>query len=255
MISCLGDFQEKKLLDYSDENGKFKFEVIERDFNENDSLNFEEKRFVVLDSQHRIINKNNLQFFFYNNQNKLQEIKSVYRRGGKTNILINKYLYNDKGNLIYITYRFNNKIDTVRKFKYNSFNQLVEEFYLIKSLSVKYKYDNNKISEKKEFEKGGISENFKFSYDSKGNKSIQNRTFNGDQKLRTYFKYNSENRLINKRDSSLTTFGNPNEYVEFIDEYYYDKTDSLIERRQLGRVLNDKEFKLRGKTTYEYKKL
>ncbi|MCY0977363.1 hypothetical protein PGH12_00395 [Chryseobacterium wangxinyae] len=139
LISCVGDFEEKKLLGYSDKNGKLHFEIIEKDFNKNDSLNFSEKRFVVLDSQNRIINKNNSQFLFYGNQNRLQEIRSVYRRGGKTNIVVYKYLYDEKQNLRLITFQFK-KVDTIQTFKYNNLNQLIQEDYPFRKFSVNYKY-------------------------------------------------------------------------------------------------------------------
>ncbi|MCJ8154586.1 hypothetical protein MKJ01_12510 [Chryseobacterium sp. SSA4.19] len=254
IISCEGDFEEKRLLDYSEKNGKVKFEIIKRDFTKNDSLNFEEKRFVVFDSRNRIINKNNSQFFFYDHNNKLKEIKSIYRRGGKTNILIDKYLYDEKQNLIFITYQFN-EVDTTQIIRYNKSNQLIQKDYPLRHLSIKYKYVKDKISEIRESENESISKNSKFIYDSIGNKLIEDWEFKENQRLRTYFKYNSRNKPIYKRDSALTNSGNPNEYVEFIDKYYYDKNDSLIEKRQYGRFLSEKEFKYRGKTTFEYKRI
>lgn len=254
MISCVGDFEEKRLLKYSDEAGKFRFEIIERDFNENDSLNFEEKRMVVLDSQHRIINRNNLQFLFYNNQDKLLEIKSVYRRGGKTNILIYKYFYDEKQNLKFITYQFN-KVDTIQTFEYNALNQLIQKKYPFRNFIIQYKYDKGGISEITEFEHENISKHSTFIYDNKGNKSIEDWVFNENKKMRTYFKYNSKNKLISKRDTSFTNSGAPNECVETLDKYYYDKNDSLVEKKQYDRVLSEKEFKYRGKITYDYKKL
>ena len=254
MISCFGDFEEKKLLDYSDKNEKLKFEIIEKDFNEDDSLNFEEKRFIVLDFQNRIINKDNSQFFFYNNQNKLQEIKSVYRRGGKTNILICKYLYDKKQNLKLITYQFR-EVDTIQILEYDEMNHLIQKHNPFRKSLIKYKYDKDKISEMTEFENGEVSKYSTFIYDDKGNKSVEDWVFNKNQRMRTYFKYNSKNKLISERDSSFTNSGHPNESVESLDKYFYDKNDSLIEKRQYDRVLSEKELKYRGKTTYFYKKL
>lgn len=254
IISCVGDFEEKKLLDYSYKNSKLHFEITEKDYNEKDSLNFEEKRFIILDSQNRIINKNNLQFLFYNNQNKLKEIKSVYRRGGKTNILSYEYFYDKKQNLKFITYQYN-ETDTIQIFKYNKLSQLIQKDYPFRKSSIKYKYDKDQISEIVEFENGKVSKYSKFIYDDKGNKSIQNWIFNENQKMRTYFKYNSKNKLISERDSSFTNSGNPNENVEFLDKYFYDKNDSLVEKKHYDRILSEKEFKYRGKTTYNYKQL
>lgn len=254
IISCLGDFEEKKLLDYSDKNEKFKFEIIEKDFNADDSLNFEEKRFVVLDFQNRIINKNNSQFLFYNNQNKIQEIKSVYRRGGNTNILIYKYLYDKNQNLKLITYQFND-VDTIQILEYDEMNHLIQKYNPFRKSLIKYKYHKDKISEITEFENGEVSKYSTFIYDNKGNKSVEDWVFNKNQRMRTYFNYNSKNKLISERDSSFTNSGHPKESVESLDKYFYDKNDSLTEKRQYGRVLSEKEFKYQGKITYEYKKL
>ncbi|GGG52797.1 hypothetical protein [Epilithonimonas arachidiradicis] len=254
VISCSGDIEEQKLLRFSDENKKYEFEIIEKDFNEKDSLNFEKKYYKILDSQYRLINENNLQFSFYNSHNKLSEIKSVYRRGGKTNILIYKYLYDKKQNLKLITYQFND-VDTIQIFKYNEMNQLIQKDYPFRKSLIKYKYDKDKISEITEFENGEISKYSKFSYDDKGNRSIEDWVFNENQRMRTYFKYNSKNKLISKRDTSFTNSGHPNEYVEFLDKYFYNKNDSLIEKRQYGRILSEKKFEYRGKTTYDYKQL
>ncbi len=254
VISCSGDIEEQKLLRFSDENKKYEFEIIEKDFNEKDSLNFEKKNYKILDSQHRVINENNLRFSFYNTHNKLSEIKSVYRRGGKTNILIYKYLYDKKQNLKLVTYQFN-EVDTIQILKYNEMNQLIQKYYPFRQSLIKFKYDKDKISEITEFENGEVSKYSTFIYDDKGNKLIEDWIFNENQRMRTYFKYNSKNKLISERDSSFTNSGHPNECVESLDKYYYDKNDSLIEKRQYDRILSEKEFKYRGKTTYSYKQL
>lgn len=254
MFSCSGDIEKQRLLRFSDENKKYEFEIIEKDFNEKDFLNFEKKNYKVLDSQHRVINENNLKFSFYNNHNKLSEIKSVYRRAGKTNILTYRYLYDSKQNLKLLTYHFN-KIDTIQIFKYNKLNQLVQKDYPFRKSSIKYKYITDKISEITEFENGEVSKYSTFIYDDKGNKLIEDWTLNGKQRMRTYFTYNSKNKLISERDSSFTNSGHPNECVESLNKYYYDKNDSLKEKTQYDRILSEREFKYRGKTTYDYRQL
>lgn len=254
MFSCSGDTEKRRLLRFSDENKKYEFEIVEKDFNEKDFLNFEKKNYKVLDSQHRVINENNLKFSFYNNHNKLSEIKSVYRRAGKTNILTYRYLYDSKQNLKLLTYHFN-KIDTIQIFKYNKLNQLVQKDYPFRKSSIKYKYIKDKISEITEFENGEVSKYSTFIYDDKGNKLIEDWTLNGKQRMRTYFTYNSKNKLISERDSSFTNSGHPNECVESLDKYYYDKNDSLKEKTQYDRILSEREFKYRGKTTYDYRQL
>lgn len=252
-ISCKEDIEELQLLKYSAENKKYKIEIIEREFNESDSLNLKNRHFKIFNSQNQVINENNTKFLFYNDQNEIIETKSLYHRGWKTNILINKYSYGEERNLILITTSFNNNIDTIQIYKYNSLNQLIEKKQ--GDLKVQYKYNKNKLFEIVEFKDEEISKHSKFTYDAKGNRIIEDWTFNNNQKMRTYFTYNSKSKLVNKRDSSITTFGITNEYVEFLSRYYYDINDSLIAKKNFGRVLNEKEFKYRGKTSYEYNKL
>ncbi|QLC65927.1 hypothetical protein LPB248_06410 [Flavobacterium sp. LPB0248] len=72
--------------------------------------------------------------------------------------------------------------------------------------------------------------------------------------MRSYYKYYPNNKLFSKRDSSYSKITNPNQYVEFLTEYYYDNKDSIKEIRNLGRVSCEKDFKLRGKAKFEYLK-
>ena len=72
--------------------------------------------------------------------------------------------------------------------------------------------------------------------------------------MRTYHKYNSNNKLFSERDSSYSKVTNPNQFIEFLTEYYYDKNDSIIEIRKLGRIYSEKNFKIRGKTKFRYLK-
>ncbi len=252
LISCSGDIESSRLLEYSDSNKKYQINVTEREYNENDSLVFEKKNLTIFDSKNRIININNSQFYFYDTQNKLIDEKSIYRRGGKTNILKHSYLYDKDGKLRFKTFQFNSQIDTTQIYKYNNFNQLVE---IENPNSIKkFSYQNKKVSEEIEIIDDEISKKSIFIYDLKGNKIIDNWIFNVSQKMKTYFKYNFKNKLISKRDSCITVFGNPNEFVEYLDQYFYDKNDSIIEKKMFGRILSEKDFKIRSKTKYFYKK-
>ncbi|MGR3853804.1 hypothetical protein [Chryseobacterium indologenes] len=253
LISCNGDLKEFKLLRYSDKNKKYEFEIWERNYGQNDSLDFVKTYFRVINSENQIINKNNTEFLFYNNQHKIDELISVYHRGWRTHILSYKYLYTTNGKLNFVIQRDDNKTDTIEHYLYNHFNQLIEKRNGL--YKVKYTYEKDKLIEVTEFENDEVSKHSKFIYDDRRNKSIENWVFSGDQKMRTYFKYNSKNKLISKRDSSITVHGNPNEYVEFLTRYQYNHNDSLVEEKNFGRVLSEKDFKYRGKTTYEYKKL
>lgn len=250
-VSCSGELEKIKLLNNVGKNKKYRIEIIIKDFNQNDSLNFEKKRQLILDSNNRIICKNGLSFFFYNHNGKRFQTKSVYRRGGITNILTYQYIYDRKQNLRFVTYQFRD-IDTIRIYAYDKFNQLIREEYPFRKAFIYYKYRNGRISETTEVKDSTVLKHSEFIYDQNGNKSVENWVFSGDQKMRTYFKYNSKNKLIYKRDSCITTGENPNEYVEFLDRYYYNKQDSLIEKRQYGRILSENDFRYRGKTTYNY---
>ncbi|MEY2922156.1 MAG: hypothetical protein RL108_778, partial [Bacteroidota bacterium] len=66
--------------------------------------------------------------------------------------------------------------------------------------------------------------------------------------------YYPNGKLFSERDSSFKKTNVPNEFVEFKTEYYYLKNDSLSRKKELGRVFSEKEFKLRGYETYDYKK-
>ncbi|KAA0126953.1 hypothetical protein FY557_15250 [Chryseobacterium sp. SN22] len=181
-------------------------------------------------------------------------MKFVYRRGGRINILTDQYIYDRKQNLRFVTYQFRD-IDTIKIYAYNKFNQLIREEYPLRKSFIHYKYRNGRISEATKIENGTISKHSEFVYDQNGNKSIENWVFKGDQKMRTYFKFNAKHQLISKRDSCITTFGNPNEYVEFLNQYVYNKNDSLTEKRKYDRVLSENHFQYRGKMTYEYREI
>ena len=249
--SCIGDIEKLKLDKYSEKNKSYEIEVFEKHFDEKDSLLSQKIKLMVFDRKNRLINENNSIFYFYNSKNKINEVKSIYRRGLKTSILEYDYLYDKNGNLKFIIY--NN--DTIQYFLYDKYNQLIEKGNRVSKFKTTFKRNDKNIIEETEYENGGIAKHSKFKYDSKQNKIINNWVFNRDQQMKTYYKYNTKNKLISERDSCITTFGNPNEFVEFLTEYYYDKNDSISEKRELGRVLSEKEMKLRGSTKFEYKKL
>lgn len=252
--SCKGDLEELKLLKYSDNNKKVSIEISEKEFNDKDSLISEKKKLKVLDNKQRIINQNNSTFFYYNSKNKLDAVKSIYRRGAKTTVLTDKYFYDKNGKLIFITYQFNDKTDTIQTFKYNAKNQLIEKGN--SKFKTRYKYINNRVSEEIEFENDTISKSSKFTYNPNGNKIINDWIFSGYIKMKTYYKYNSKNKLISERDSSVTIFrSEPNSIVETVDEFYYDKNDSIILKKSYDRILSEKDFILRRVTKFEYIKL
>ncbi|WP_378104009.1 hypothetical protein [Chryseobacterium sp. sg2396] len=185
VVSCSGELEKIKLVNAVSKNKKYGLEIITREFNQNDSLNFEKKRQLIFDSKNRLICKNGLSFFFYNHNGKLSQVKSVYRRGGRTNILTDQYIYDRKQNLRFITYQFGD-IDTLKIYAYSKSNQLIREEYPFRKLFIYYKYRNNRISEAINIENGSVSKYSEFKYDQNGNKLVENWV-SGNQKVRTYF--------------------------------------------------------------------
>ncbi len=120
--------------------------------------------------------------------------------------------------------------------------------------TINYEYLNGKISKKTIFEDNEISRISEYKYDKLNRIETEDWVFSGTNRMRTYYKYNSKNKLFSERDSSFSNVINPNEYVEFLTEYYYDKNDSIIEIRKSGRIHSENEFKIRGKTKFSYLK-
>lgn len=253
-ISCR-NIEENNLLKYSEENKSYEITKTEKYLNEKDSLIRKERKLVsVYDSKDRLISTNNNSFNFYNSKNKLSETKSVYRRKGNgiiVNITENKYLYNEKGNLIKIVNPAE-KESIIKTFEYDEFGNLISEVGLREIIN--YEYSNRKIAKKTILENNEISEISKYKYDKLNRIITEDWFFSETDQMRIYYKYYPNNKLFSKRDSSYSKVTNPNQYVEFLKEYYYDIEDSIIEIRDLGRVASEKDFKLRGKTKFEYLK-
>lgn len=251
MISCVKSSEENQMIKYSNENSFLKLEIIKSELDNKDSLLNQVKKIRIFDKKNRLINQNNLIFYYYNADDKKTNVKFIYKRGGTTNILRQYYIYDVNGNLQFV--KFDN--DTIKYYLYNKQNQLIEVGNKSSNFKTIYKFLNNRIYNEIEVMNDTVISDFKFLYNQKGNIIIKEHVFNVNQKIKTYYNYNNRNKLISERDSCLTTFGNPNEYVEYLTEYFYDKNDSLIEKRNSGRILSENFFKIRNKTKYEYKKL
>jgi len=253
-ISCR-NIEENNLLKYSEENKSYEITKTEKYLNDKDSLIRTERKLVsVYDSKDRLISTNNNSYNFYNSKNKLYETKSVYRRKPNSIILHiteNKYLYNKKGNLIKIV-NPEDKEDIIQTFEYDEFGNLISE--VGPREIIKYEYSNGKVSIKTILENNLPSKISKYKYDKLNRIITEDWVFSETNQMKTYYKYYPNNKLFSKRDSSYSKVTNPNQYVEFLKEYYYNKEDSIIEIRDLGRVASEKDFKLRGKTKFEYLK-
>lgn len=253
-ISCR-NIEEHNLLKYSEENKSYEIIKIEKNLNEKDSLIRKERNSVfVYNSKNKLINVNNNYFYFYNPNGKISETKSIYKREGKGNIVNitkNKYLYNEKGNLIKIVNPEENE-NVIKTLKYDKFGNLISEVGLRETIN--YEYLKGKIVKKTILENNEISKISNYKYDKWNRILTEDWVFSETNLMKTYYKYYPNNKLFSKRDSSYSKVTNPNQYVEFLTEYYYDKKDSIIEIRDLGRVASEKDFKIRCKTKFEYQK-
>lgn len=258
LTSCVKQ-EENNLLDYSDQNKSYQIIKIEKVFNKNDSLIRQRSYFSLYDSTNRLINSDNTSFYFYNPNNNLSEVKTINKRNGTgriREIIKYKYVYNQNNNLIKIIEVINNE-KTIKTLEYDKSGNLKFETGDPESMvceTINYEYLNGKISKKTILEQKEISKVSEYKYDKLNQVTIEDWVFSGTNRMRTYYKYYKNNKLCSERDSSYSKITNPDQYVEFLTEYYYDKNDSIIEIRKLGRIAREKEFKVREKTKFEYKK-
>lgn len=254
LISC-GNFEENNLLEYSEKNKSYQITKTEKHFNEKDSLIGKVNSSIsVYNSKNRLININNNYFYFYDSIEKLTETKLVYRREGKgriTRIISHKYFYDQNKNLVNITDN-TEKEETIKSLKYDKFGNLESEIGIREKID--YQYSNGTLSKKTIIENNEISKISKYKYDNFNRIETEDWIFSGTNRMKTYYKYYSNNKLFSERDSSYSKVMNPNQFVEFLKEYYYDKNDSIIEIRDLGRISCEREFKIRGKRKFSYVK-
>jgi hypothetical protein len=255
-LSSCGKFEEYDLLNYSDENKSYQITKIVKNLTENDSLYYKEQSIHFYDKQNRLINSNNVTFYFYNSNGKISETKSIYKRKGRDlipKIFIEKYFYDKRNSLIKIA-DITKKEEPLKTLKYNKLGKLISEFSFLETIY--YEYSNNNLSKKTIIEDGKVSKISEYKYNASNKVIIEDWVFNDTKnRMRTYYTYYPNKKIFSKRDSCYSKTTDPNEYIEFLTEYYYDKKDSIIEIRNLGRVLSETKFKLRGKTKFEYKKI
>ncbi|KQB44065.1 hypothetical protein RCH33_3235 [Flavobacterium daejeonense] len=253
-LTFCGKVEENRLIAETEKAEKYRISITETKVTDKDSIWFEKKSFKVYDRLNRVINENDNSFLFYDSKNKLINTKLIYKREGKgfPRIINRKRIYNSKGKLIAILNDSNPETDTIVTFTYNSSNKVIkEENNTQKTL---YEYKNNLISKKTIIESNDTIKTSNYFYDKSGKIISEVWIFSGKNKVKSFYKYYPNNKLLSKRDSSYSVKSNPNEYVEFLTEYYYDKNDSISEIRSLGRVLSETDFKLKGKTKFKYRK-
>lgn len=221
----------------------------EYEYNEKDSLYSQKKYFNAFDSNNRLINKNNIIFYEYNDLGKIIEEKSIYQRDQIVKVTTVKYLYDENRKLKH-KIRVNETLDTIMTNKYNSNGQLTQSKNQLET--IRYAYENDLLIKKTTLRKGLESRVSNYKYDSTGRLTMDNWIFSGSNKMKTTFKYDEKNRLKEEIDSSYSIKSNPKSYVEFKTEYKYNDVDSIVEIAKFGRVVSESEFRFRGKTIFKY---
>lgn len=248
-VSC-GELEENDLIETSKKNGSYKIIKTEEKRTDKDSIWFNEESFKIYDAENRILNLNNQVFNFYNSANKITAQKLIYRRGGKgiVKILERKYNYDAVGNLISIV----EHNGMSRNLKYDSENRLIEDDNGFRKTT--YKYSQNLLQEEILTENESEIWRLSYEYDKLGKLISEVKEFD-EHRVKTEFEYLPNGKIMREWTKSLD--GNPvrNEIVDFLTVYKYFENDSLKEERYFGRTLNSKEFFLRGRTNFEYKKV
>ncbi|MBU2929752.1 hypothetical protein [Winogradskyella psychrotolerans] len=251
LTSC-GNLEEGKLISEFNAKESYRIWTTEKRINKNDSIYFNRKSFKAFDSKNRLINDNNWTFYYYN-ENRIDKIKSIYKREGKGTAKIDtqNYIYDKNGLLKYIVEN-RKKNDTIKSFKYDSEKNLIETKTNFRTIT--QEFENGVVKKRIESERNAEPKISEFYYDSLNRPITENWSFSGNQRMKTRFEYNEKGRLFKEIDSSFNQGTNPNEFVEFMTEYKFDKNDSIVEIIKLGRVLSESDFKERGKTLIERKK-
>lgn len=246
LTSC-GNLEEDKLIAEFKGKESYRIWTIEKSLTKNDSIYAERKSFKSYDSQNRLINENDVEFYFYDDKNKIEKTESINKRNGSRKVKINaqNYVYDENGLLEYIIEKCE-KIDTIKSFKYDSEKNLIETKTNFKTII--QEFESGVMRKRIEMDKDGETKISEFYYDSLNRPKLENWIFSGNQRMKTKFEYNEKSKLFREIDSSFNQGTNPNEFVEFMTEYKYDKNDSIIEIIKLGRVLSESDFKVRGRT-------
>ena len=254
ILNSCGNLEEDKLIAEFKAKESYRIWTTEKSLTKKDSIYSQRKSFKSYDSKNRLINVSNVQFYFYDNDsNRIEKTKSIYKRKGRgiAKIDTQNYHYNKNGLLSYITEKREN-IDTIKSFKYDSDDNLIETKTNYRKIT--QEFENGILKKRIKIEGNAESRISEFKYDSLNRQIIENWIFSGNHRMKTKFEYNKNGNLIREIDSSFNQGTNPKEFVEFMTEYKYDQNDSIIEVIKLGRVLSETDFKVRGKTIFERKK-
>ena len=230
---------------------EYRIWIIEKDINDEDSVYLEKKTFKSFDSNDRLINEGNFKFYYYKgNTGQIEKTKSVFTRDRNVNIYTEQYLYDQNG-LLKCVLRIEDKTDTVKSFKYDKNKKLIES--KTNYGKIVQEFENGLLKKKIEFEGADESRISEFKYDSLKRLIVENWIFSGNHRMKTRFEYNKRGKLQREIDSTYVQGDNPNQFIEFMTEYKYDSQDSITEIIELGRILSDTTFHVRGRKTFERK--
>lgn len=250
ILSSCGNLEVDKLIAEFEAKENYRIWTTEKSLTKKDSVYRERKSFKSYDSKNRLINYNNIQFYiYYYNENRIEKTESIDKsRNGTAKLNTQNYIYDRNGLLKYIIEK-REKIDTLQSYKYNSEKNLIETKTNFRTIT--QEFENGIIKKRIVAERNTEPKISEFQYDSINRPIIENWVFSGNHRMKTKFEYNEKGKLYIKIDSSLNQGTNPNEFVEFMNEYKYDKNDSIVEIIELGRILSESDFKVRGKIIFE----
>jgi hypothetical protein len=251
IFSSCGRFEEVNLIRDFKSKEDFRIHKTESHISKSDSVYRQIEYIKCFDNKGRLINESNYRFYYYDSLDRVEKTVVIFKRAENPFVKFRKYnyQYDSIGNLLYIL-NLENELDTIDYFIYDSLGRLIESDNGYRNES--FYYLNDKLIKKVKKENNEISRVSDFIYDSIGRLKIENWVFSGNHRMKTRFEYYPDGKLFREIDSSFNTGNHPNTYVEFMDEYHYNESDSISEIIKLGRVKSESDFKIRGRIRYEY---
>ena len=251
----------------------FKEKLIETKINKRDTAKKVIYESIIgYDSQYREINNNNFQFFEYNENGQIikrykinnQRIKKLFSKP-----ILYEYHYKN-GRLQNVTHKTefeflnNQNFEVIESYKYDEIDRLIMKTNF-SSDTTTFSYNKNDslpISQTKieyitnfDFEVVRRIRTTYFEYDSIGRKIRETWKDNDKLSMTTQFFYDSKNRIIQEKDSSLNNHTSPNSYILFWRSIKYDDNDRIIEEINTGGTIKDPKPSFRYKTIYEYTRI
>lgn len=230
------------------------------------------ERVIGYDSLCRVINNNNFQFFEYNENGQIikrykvnnQRIKKLFSKP----VLYEYHYKNDKLQNITIKSEFeflnSQNSEVIESYKYDEKDRLIM-ITNCSSDTTTFSYNKNDslpISQTKieyitnfDFKVVRRVRTTYFEYDSIGRKIKETWKDNDKLSMTTQFFYDSKNRIILEKDSSLNNHTSPNSYILFWRSIKYDDNNRIIEEINTGGTIKDPRQSFRYKTIFEYTRI